>query len=681
MTLNVGDRVVVGSLPGIVRYYGTTSFATGEWVGIELSEAKGKNNGSVQSRVYFICEPKKGIFVRPDAVKLLTKRSPSSQSSHDGSWNSRPASSLGTRRKDANTFSSMRDDPIHLVKEAPTANLPRQNTQQQKSGWDDVRAKLQAKMGAMTREIETLQVQIRNADAAKLTLQLRLDELRDQLELSDLDKSLAEERYRMCLLEMEHVSSDSQNRSTVDPSNLQAIELERQVSSLRNALLQVRQIMEGKDDDYRHKLEALRLEITSLKSDKEISRDAESKLARLEAEVGHLKEQLESTMHVDSVVDSLTVKNLQLAEELDQTRATVADLETLKELTDQLVSNHQSVESDLENEVEQGRAVIDSQIQQLQELEQLNEKNERKIAEYQRRLEEVEATLKELRVSRVTHGSHDANNRTSQCAQNQLKDMKRKGLAQRIDFKHCQLELRELREIHTILSSESTIQPEIRNAVSMYSLLWKLAESFRFAGDIVHFELDTADDAQLTFDLSLIYCASHECCFLASQLRTALEVYDQQTLLKILQNTQMLSDIQFSLKKHVSDLPLQAFDEKALLSDVFRWKSELLKITTSFHYAPYYNRSLCRDEIELAVSYIHIAAWLASRDSSQSLLPNTIFSIEQLLKSLLPAAIDAYESFNSVENHVLEQLTQSRYTLFLSSASIFAVSQMFPNQC
>ena len=42
MTLSVGDRVLVGSLPGIVRYYGTTSFATGDWVGIELIEAKGR---------------------------------------------------------------------------------------------------------------------------------------------------------------------------------------------------------------------------------------------------------------------------------------------------------------------------------------------------------------------------------------------------------------------------------------------------------------------------------------------------------------------------------------------------------------------------------------------------------------------------------------------------------------
>ena len=538
--------------------------------------------------------------------------------------------------------------------------------------WDEVRVKLQAKMSTMTREMEAFHMQIRKADAAKLTLQQRVDELQDQLELSDLDKSVAEERYRMCLLEMEHVSSDSQNRKTMDPSNVQAINLERQVSSLRNALLQVRQIMQGKDEDYRHKLEALKLEITSLKSGKEIARDAETKMARLETEVRHLKEQLESTMHVDSVVDSLTVKNLQLSEELDQTRATITDLETLKGLTDQLVSNHQSIESDLENEVEQGRAVIDSQIHQLRLLKKLNEENEQTVTEYQRRLEEVEKTLKKLRGSRTTHSN---NNNAADFPDSQLKDRRRKTLAQKIDLKQCQLELRELREIHSILSSELTTQPELQNTVSVYSLLWKLAESFRFVGDTVHFELDTADDAQLTFDLFMIYCASHECCFLASQLRSALEYGDQDTRLKLLENTPMLSDIHFSLKKHVTDLPLQSFDEKTLLSDIFLWKSELSKTAMNFHGTSCYNRSLCRDEIELAISYTHMAAWLTSRDSSQSPLSNTIVSIERLLRSLLPAAIDAYESHNSVDNRVLEQIIQCRHSIFQSSASVFAVSQ------
>lgn len=59
----VGQRVVMGdNKRGIVRYIGATQFATGEWVGIELDDATGKNDGSVQGVRYFECAPQYGLF-------------------------------------------------------------------------------------------------------------------------------------------------------------------------------------------------------------------------------------------------------------------------------------------------------------------------------------------------------------------------------------------------------------------------------------------------------------------------------------------------------------------------------------------------------------------------------------------------------------------------------------------
>lgn len=50
-TLTVGDRVIVssgfGSRPGILKYLGETQFASGTWCGVQLDEASGKNDGSV----------------------------------------------------------------------------------------------------------------------------------------------------------------------------------------------------------------------------------------------------------------------------------------------------------------------------------------------------------------------------------------------------------------------------------------------------------------------------------------------------------------------------------------------------------------------------------------------------------------------------------------------------------
>ncbi len=54
---------------GVVKFVGKTQFGTGIWVGIQLDEPMGKNNGSVKGVSYFQCEDKFGIFVKPDHVQ------------------------------------------------------------------------------------------------------------------------------------------------------------------------------------------------------------------------------------------------------------------------------------------------------------------------------------------------------------------------------------------------------------------------------------------------------------------------------------------------------------------------------------------------------------------------------------------------------------------------------------
>uniref|UniRef100_A0A1A8MEP4 Kinesin family member 13Bb n=1 Tax=Nothobranchius pienaari TaxID=704102 RepID=A0A1A8MEP4_9TELE len=67
--LRVGEFVTVGSnKSGTVRYVGPTDFADGTWVGVELEVPAGKNDGSVDGKHYFRCNPGYGVLVRPDRV-------------------------------------------------------------------------------------------------------------------------------------------------------------------------------------------------------------------------------------------------------------------------------------------------------------------------------------------------------------------------------------------------------------------------------------------------------------------------------------------------------------------------------------------------------------------------------------------------------------------------------------
>ncbi|KAL0969333.1 hypothetical protein UPYG_G00225690 [Umbra pygmaea] len=62
------ERLEIANKGGTVRYVGSTEFAEGLWVGVELDSPSGKNNGSVDGRQYFHCNPGYGVLVRQDRV-------------------------------------------------------------------------------------------------------------------------------------------------------------------------------------------------------------------------------------------------------------------------------------------------------------------------------------------------------------------------------------------------------------------------------------------------------------------------------------------------------------------------------------------------------------------------------------------------------------------------------------
>jgi dynactin 1 len=70
-SIAIGSRVLVQQHPGTVRFLGTTDFAPGRWAGVELDEPVGKNDGSVQGKRYFECQPNYGVFVLASKVKVL----------------------------------------------------------------------------------------------------------------------------------------------------------------------------------------------------------------------------------------------------------------------------------------------------------------------------------------------------------------------------------------------------------------------------------------------------------------------------------------------------------------------------------------------------------------------------------------------------------------------------------
>lgn len=68
--LDIGKRVklVERNVEGKIAYIGPVDTHPGNYYGVILDEAKGKNNGSYKGKTYFTCPDNHGIFVRRNQI-------------------------------------------------------------------------------------------------------------------------------------------------------------------------------------------------------------------------------------------------------------------------------------------------------------------------------------------------------------------------------------------------------------------------------------------------------------------------------------------------------------------------------------------------------------------------------------------------------------------------------------
>jgi hypothetical protein len=96
--LAVGMRVGIKGRgqQAIVRFIGTTKFADGEWCGLELQCANGKNDGSVNGHKYFSCAAKHGLFVPTSQVAPINGSSSSAKHQSQSQSTSSSSNSIRT---------------------------------------------------------------------------------------------------------------------------------------------------------------------------------------------------------------------------------------------------------------------------------------------------------------------------------------------------------------------------------------------------------------------------------------------------------------------------------------------------------------------------------------------------------------------------------------------------------
>jgi tubulin-specific chaperone B len=67
--IKIGSKIRLNNkLNGTVKYIGDLHNKEGTWIGLELDDSGGRNNGTVDGRKYFDCKEKHGMFIREEVL-------------------------------------------------------------------------------------------------------------------------------------------------------------------------------------------------------------------------------------------------------------------------------------------------------------------------------------------------------------------------------------------------------------------------------------------------------------------------------------------------------------------------------------------------------------------------------------------------------------------------------------
>merc|ERR1711990_1187774 len=175
-SLKVGEHVIYNGKTGIVRFVGPTDFKDGVWVGIELHEPSGKNDGSVLGKYYFNCPPKFGLFAMPHKVQRIRKI-PNSPAAARSIRARSPSGSVSS-------FGSMASTNSVAIARAQAAEAERMRARANACNVNEIKKALDEKekqVASMLTERDMQQDELVRVSAQIMELTNRIDELENEL--------------------------------------------------------------------------------------------------------------------------------------------------------------------------------------------------------------------------------------------------------------------------------------------------------------------------------------------------------------------------------------------------------------------------------------------------------------------------------------------------------------------
>ncbi|KAJ4339424.1 hypothetical protein N0V95_007778 [Ascochyta clinopodiicola] len=522
LQFRVGQKIETNThRTGLVKYVGPIHVADGAWLGIDLQEPTGKNDGSIRDERYFECPPQHGLFVKEtDILQILSQPAPKAvapkpkptaptprsrpasvvaprpASTRPASVTSPPAAPKapghakrqsvapaaprtplrGPARKPSvanastaapsppptrpsvtsrpstasvNSTSQPQTNPLrtstrdsnvdalqtkikHLEKQYSEAQGRLKELSQaevERDKYYNLIQKLQAKCQTLHQESVDAKEQLKTLQSDNERLVKAEQDHEFDLEDALLEKEMAQERAEQSESELETLRARVEERDleleilreeaeafTADMSEEEKekagyYRLQHENDRLRDALMLLKEVTEEEAHKSKARVDELEEDVSRLETLQQENEKLQQQLAETQGIAEHLKAQVNDRNELEDVVEDMSSKIQELESRVADQELTITDLESLKELNEELLDQQDEETKELraefegkETELEQlGERALEQAVM-ISDLEETNTKFRDLVSELLAQIKEAESskTMTEAQVKDTT---------------------------------------------------------------------------------------------------------------------------------------------------------------------------------------------------------------------------------------------------------------------------------------
>ncbi|EAQ86936.1 hypothetical protein CHGG_08189 [Chaetomium globosum CBS 148.51] len=320
---------------------------------------------------------------------------------------------------------------------------------------------LQIKYQPQQQEIAELKRQLKEAESRLYNVEDIQQEHETAMELATLDREMAEEMadvYKTELDALKHKTEElklevdilreensefTKGMSSEDIASTGWLQMEKDNERLREALIRLRDISREQEDEFKHQIKEMQDTLAEGDAFKDKLHACEIELAQKESAVEDLREQLDNALGAEDIIETLTEQTMNQSEEIKELKATILDLEELKEVSDELEINHVNNQKEMQDEIDKRDAVIAEQARQAAIQQQAIEDNEYTLSRFRELVTNLQSDLADMHASRaVTENESEQLNARSRAMLDL--NMKLQISAAKAQVKTIDLELRRM---------------------------------------------------------------------------------------------------------------------------------------------------------------------------------------------------------------------------------------------